>query len=242
MDNTLYIALSRQTALMRKLEVVSNNVANANTTGYRGERSLFHQHVVNAHESAGSEKLAFTNDVAAATDLSQGPLVNTGRAFDVAIEGGGLFAVEGPGGTFYTRAGNFQIDANGTLTTPQGYPVLGQGGQRIVFDNLDGEIIIGENGSILVGGQEVSQLEVLEFGNEQQLEKIGNALYRSNVPGVPSENYRIVQGSLEGSNVNSVTEMTNMIEVSRSITSINNIIGAVDDLQLTAIRTLSKQQ
>lgn len=241
MDNTLYIALSRQTALVRQLDIVSNNVANTNTTGYRSERPLFEQYVVDADKRMGADKLAFTQDVASATDVSQGPLTTTNRTFDVAIEGKGMFSVEAPGGTMYTRAGNFQVDANGFLTTSQGYPVLGEGGQRIIFDDLQGEVTIGETGSVAVNGQEVGQLEVLEFGNEQKLEKVGNALYKSDTPGTPSENYRIVQGALEGSNANSVAEMTNMIEVNRNIASVTNIINAVDDLQLTAIRTLAKQ-
>lgn len=242
MDNTLYIALSRQTALMRQLDVVSNNVANANTTGFRSQRSLFEAYVVDANKRMGSDKLAYTQDIATAADLSPGPLVQTSRAFDVAILGKGMFAVQAPGGVLYTRAGNFQVDGNGFLTTAQGYPVLGQGGQQIVFDNLDGEIVIGESGSISIGGQEVAQLEVLGFDDEQVLQKVGNALFKSDVPGAAIEESRIVQGSLEGSNVNSVAEMTNMIEVSRNISSITNIISAVDDLQLTAIRTLAKQQ
>lgn len=244
MDNTLYIALSRQMALMHQLDVVSNNVANANTTGYRNERALFKEYVVDATNRATSDKLAYTQDIASSTDISQGALVDTERTFDVAIEGRGLFAVQAPTGVLYTRSGNFQVDANGFLTTAQGYPVLGQGGQQIVFDKIQGDVTIGENGSIVVNGEEVAQLEVLNFDNEQVLEKVGNTLYRSSIPGTTAEpeSFRLVQGALEGANVNSVAEMNNMIEVSRNIGSVVNIISAVDELQLTAIRTLAKQQ
>lgn len=243
MDNTLYIALSRQTALMRQLDTVSNNVANANTTGYRNERSLFEEYVVDANKRIGSDKLAFTQDVASSTDVTPGPIVYTGRPFDVAIDGNGMFAVQAPGGILYTRSGNFQLDANGILTTAQGYPVLGEGGQPIVFDDVQGEITIGSAGNITINGDEAGQLEVWQFGNEQMLEKVGNTLYRADIPGIPGEeNFRIVQGATEGSNTNSVAELTNMIEVSRNISSVSNIISAVDDLQLTAIRTLTKQQ
>ena len=244
MDNSLYIALSRQSALMQKMDVVANNIANVNTAGYRGERSLFDEYVIDAKLGDGKNtrgQLAFTHDVATVTDETQGSLSLTGRAFDMAIEGKGFFVVGTPLGDRYTRAGNFQLDPAGTLMNAQGYPVLGQGGNPVILDNVDGEVIIGESGVISINGEEAAQVDVVQFDNEQLLEKAGATLFKSDVQPVPAEGHRVVQGAVEQSNVNSVLEMNAMIAVTRSVGTANNLVGSVDELQLNAIRTLGRQ-
>lgn len=244
MNNALYIALSRQTALLRQMDVVANNVANVDTAGFRGESTLFDEYVVNAKVDGRNGKpgeLAFTHDLATVRDISQGPFELTNRPFDMAIAGQGFFTVETPLGTRYTRAGNFQIDAEGTLTTAQGYPVLAEGGGRIVLDNIQGEVLVGADGTIRVNGEEVAKVDVVQFENELLLEKAGNTLFKSDVPPSPGENYRITQGAVEKSNVESVAEMNRMISVSRMVGSVNNFLNTMDDLQTNAIRTLAKQ-
>ena len=244
MDNTLYIALSRQTALLRQMDVVANNIANVDTTGYRSENMLFDKYVVQAEVDGKKGKtgeLAFTQDIATVTDPSQGTLQVTDRPFDMAIQGKGFFVVQTPLGERYTRAGNFQLDANGVLTTAQGYPVLDEGRQQIVLENIQGDVVVGETGGITVDGNEVAQIGVVQFENEQLLDKVGNSLFKSDVAPAAADNYRIVHGVVEKSNVNSVQEMNHMITVSRNVSSVGNIISEVDDLQLNAIRTLAKQ-
>lgn len=246
MDNSLYIALSRQTGLQRHYDVVANNIANMNTTGYRNERMLFDDYVVKADIAKHGKdrgQLAFTQDVATFTDPTEGPITTTGRTFDVAIQGKGFFAVRTPLGERYTRSGNFTLDNANTLVTPQGYPVLDAGGEPIILpDEINGEVTIGETGTVSLNGEELGQINVAYFDNEQVLEKTGDSMFSSPIPPGITEDARVIQGALEMSNVNSVKEMTEMLTVSRDITRVANLVSSIDELQTSAIRTLAKQQ
>ncbi len=246
MDNSLYIALSRQTGLQRHYDVVANNIANMNTTGYRNERMLFEDYVVKADIAKHGKdrgQLAFTQDVATVTDPTEGPITTTGRAFDVAIQGKGFFSIRTPLGERYTRSGNFTLDNTNTIVTTQGYPVLDAGGEAIVLpEEMNGPVTIGDNGVISVNGEELGQLNIAYFENEQVLEKTGDSMFNSPIPPGIADNARVVQGALEMSNVNSVKEMTEMLTVSRDITRVANLVSAIDELQTSAIRTLAKQQ
>src|SRR3954471_4220300 len=134
MDNTTYIALSRQAALWNQLEVVANNLANVNTTGFKGTDTLFSQYVVrvNSDDRNFKDKIAFTHDFGLVRNLSQGAFNYTGNTLDLAIQGEGYFVVQAPGNgqggqgeEQYTRAGSFTINVNSQLVTQSGNLVLG---------------------------------------------------------------------------------------------------------------------
>lgn len=238
MDNGIYIALSRQTALFRDLDVTANNIANSSTAGFRSEKVLFTEYLV---DDGNRNKMAFTNDIVTHRNLDQGRMQVTDNPFDVAISGKGYFVVETPLGNRYTRAGNFQLDAEGTLVTPDGNPVLDNAGQRIVFDPDSREIVVREDGTIQVDGGELATLGVVEFENEQVLERLSSALYKADVTPQQSETSRVLHGVVEQSNVSAVSEITHLVDLNRSVGSLTRFIDSQYELQRRAGNVLSKQ-
>lgn len=241
MENNVYIMLSRQLALFRDMEVTANNIANANTTGYNAERITFTSYLQKDINKSQPNPMAFAHDIASYRDTRQGPLKSTGNALDMAISGKAYFAVETPMGTRYTRAGNFQLDATGILTTAEGYPVLDANNQRITFPEDTVTIEVGEAGNIKVNDEEFANLGVFEFDNDLLLERTSSSLYKSEITPLPSESARVMQGALENSNIEPVKEMTHMIDVSRSVGSTAKFIEVIYDLQRKTANTWAQQ-
>src|ERR1700736_4846096 len=133
MQNTLLVGLSRQVVLERQLDVVANNVANVNTTGYKADRSLFQEYLAsNAHEdnfASSDRRVSFVQDHATFHDFSPGPTQETKNPLDVAIDGSGFLVVQTPAGERYTRDGGLQINNQGQLVNASGYQVLGNSGR-----------------------------------------------------------------------------------------------------------------
>jgi flagellar basal-body rod protein FlgF len=241
MDNGIYITLSRQLALFRDMDVTANNVANANTTGFSSEHVLFNKYLVNDVNQKITNPMAFPNDVATYRDTQNGALQTTGNPLDVAINGHAYFAVETPNGTRYTRAGNFQVDGEGNLITPAGYPVLDFSNQHITFPDNVKSVEIGSIGNIKVNGDDFGVLGVFQFSNEQMLEKAGNNLYKSDIAPDAATGITVTQGTVESSNVQPVMELTHMIQVSRAVDQTSQYIGAVYDMERKASNTWAQQ-
>lgn len=239
MDNSIYIALSRQTALFRDLETTANNIANIDTTGYHAEKMMFTDYLV---DGGNRRKMAFTQDISSYQDTRNGPMQVTGNALDVAIMGDGFFVVETPQGPRYTRAGDFQIDGEGTLTNAEGFPVLDDGGQRIQFEQEDREISVGQNGVIVVDGQERATLDLVEFENTQELTPQFGGLYDTTANPIPALNSRVLHGTLEKSNVQGVSEIVRMVELQRSTGSTAKFIEVMYDLVRKANNAYSNTQ
>ena len=228
MDNALLIGLSRQVVLGRELEVVANNLANMNTTGFKADNSLFEKFMMpEASADAfppGSRDLAYVQDRATWRNMDAGPLQHTGNPLDVAIDGSAFLVVQTTAGQRYTRSGGLQIRADGTLVTASGDPVLGTGGP-IQFQTTDHDISIGEDGTITVregasatsdaGARAAARLVQFARSNPAALQKAGGNLFSDPTgaagQGAP-QNARVVQGAIEQSNVNAVREMTRMIQ------------------------------
>lgn len=238
MDNGIYAALSRQTALFRDLEVTANNIANADTAGYKAEKMMFTDYLVDA---GNQTKLAMTQDLASYRDLSGGRIQVTENPLDVAIKGEGYFMVETPQGTRYTRAGNFMLDGDGTLVTQEGLPVLDGGSQRIQFNDTDREIRVLQTGAIVVDGEERSTIGVAQFANDQELERMSGTLYTAKSAPVPAENYQVLHGVQEGSNVQPVLELVRLTELSKSTANTAKYIEVMYDLQRKSSNTWSQQ-
>ncbi len=240
MDNSVYVALSRQMTLFRDLSVTANNIANADTTGFQSEKTMFTDFIV---PDGNNRDISFAQDIATYHNLEQGALNSTGNTLDVAIEGEGYFAVETPAGERYTRAGSFHTDPAGTLMTPDGFPVLDDTGQRIQLEPQDTDIRIGENGVIVAGGEQRGQIGIVEFGNRQDLKHMYSTLYEANgqEPQLATES-RLVQGALEKSNVKAVTELVRLTELSRSTGGTAKFIEVIYDLQRKASSTWTSQQ
>lgn len=239
MDNSIYITLSKQAAQFRQMEHHANNIANADTVGFQKETMLFTKYLV---DDGNRYKMAFAQDIATHRDTRSGGLKMTGERFDVAISGDGYFVTETPLGNRYTRAGNFQMDGNGVLTTPDGFPVLAVGGQRIEFQPEDREVVISEEGFVIVDGEERGQLDVVQFANQQLMEHAGDNAFRTDAPAQPAENFRVLQGVLEQSNVQPVRELTAMMKTSRSVGNTSRLINTMYELQRQTTRTYAQNQ
>jgi flagellar basal-body rod protein FlgF len=237
MDNSIYIALSRQNALFRDMEVTAGNLANSTTPGYNAEKLLFSDYL---NKDNSHRKDAYANDVSDYRDLSQGSINMTSNPFDLALAGPGYFMVETPFGTRYTKAGNFQISADGTLMTTQGYPVLGNDGSRITVPAETKKVDINGAGDVLADGTAIGSVGVSEFQNQQKMSRMGDSLYNTSEAPTPAENTRIVQGGLESSNVNAITELVRVQEVSRSVNNSAQFISTIYDLQSKVADAYSK--
>ena len=250
MQNTLLIGLSRQVVLERQMDVVANNVANINTSGYKADRSLFEEYLrSNAHEDnfASSDRLlSFVQDRATFHDFSAGPTEETRNPLDVAIDGGGFLAVQTPAGERYTRDGGLQINNQGQLVNSSGFQVLGGSGP-IVFQPTDKEINVAADGNVTVieGTGRIDsvrgKLRLVSFADAQKLVKDGGNLYSAGqgVAAQPDTTSRVNQGFIEKSNVNSVHEMSRMIEITRTYTQISAMLQQQHDLHRTAVEKLA---
>jgi flagellar basal-body rod protein FlgF len=250
MENTLLIGLSRQVTLERQMDVVANNVANVNTSGFKADRSLFSEYLMpGAHEDnfvGRDRRLSYVQDRATFHDFSQGASEQTKNPLDVAIDGGGFLVVQTPAGERYTRDGGLQINNQGQLVTASGSPVLGTSGP-IVFQPTDHDISIALDGNVTVveGAGRIDsvrgKLRLVSFAQAQRLLKEGSNLYSAGEGGAaqPDTTSKVRQGFIEKSNVNSVAEMSRMIEVTRTYTSISALLQQQSDLHKTAIEKLA---
>jgi flagellar basal-body rod protein FlgF len=245
MENTLLIGLSRQMALQRELDVVANNIANLNTTGFKADGNVFEQYVMPVARadafSGDDRRLTFVRDRATWTDLGQGPLQRTGNPLDIAIEGNAFLAVQTPRGERYTRNGALQINAAGELVTSEGHQVLGDGGP-VVFQPQDRHITIGRDGSIAVPEGLRGRLRLVTFVRPHALQKDGASTFAAPAGMQPevATTARVVQGAIEGSNVRGVIEMTRMIEVTRSYASVASLLQQQSELRRNAIQQLAE--
>ena len=251
MENTLLVGLSRQMVLERQMDVVANNVANVNTNGYKADKSLFHEFLMpGAHEdnfAAGRDRrLSYVTDRATFHDFSQGSAEQTKNPLDVAIDGRGFLVVQTPAGERYTRDGGLQINNQGQLVTASGNPVLGTSGP-IVFQPTDKQISIASDGNVTVleGVNRVDsvrgKLRLVSFAQAQKLLKEGSNLYSAGqgAAAAPDIGSKVRQGFLEKSNVNSVAEMSRMIEVTRAYTQISAMLQQQGDLRKSALEKLA---
>src|SRR5436309_14780108 len=210
MENASLVGLSRQMALQRELDVVSNNIANLNTTGFKADNVVFQEFLMpgaRANQFAGTDRrVSCVQDRATWLDLSQGPVEHTGNPLDVAISGNAFLTVQTPRGERYTRNGALQINAQGQLVTSEGLAVIGQNGP-IVFQPNDRDISIGIDGLISVReGQNTTdsqrgKLKLASFDQPQRLQKDGTSTYMAS-PGVTPQvpvNVRVNQGAIEKS-------------------------------------------
>ena len=250
MENMLLVGLSRQMTLERQMDVVANNVANVNTTGYKADKSLFQEFLMpGAHEdnfSGRDNRVSFVQDRATFHDFSQGPSEQTKNPLDVVVDGKGFLVVQTPRGERYTRDGSLQINSQGQLVTASGNPVLGNAGP-IVFQPGDKDITISADGgvSVLEGVNRIDsirgKLRVVSFDKIQKLSKQGNNLYSAKDGAVaqPDTTSKLRQGFVEKSNVNAVAEMSRMIEVTRAYTQISALLQQQGDLRKSSLEKLA---
>jgi flagellar basal-body rod protein FlgF len=240
MENSGYIALARQVALDRALDITANNVANMRTTGYKAEKVLFEQYLQKPFQvSAKPDPLSSVVQLGVFTDQSAGGFEQTGNPLDFAIQGDGFFSVQTDGGTRYTRAGSFRLDDSGQVVTQDGHPVLDASGTPLQLPTEGGNIVVSGDGQVAVNGAVVGQIGVVRFADPQALVREGSGLYSSNAPSEPATG-NLVQGMIEGSNVQPVLEITRMMEVLRSFQAAQQMVESQHDLGMKSVDKIGK--
>jgi flagellar basal-body rod protein FlgF len=241
MDNAIYVGLSRQMLLERELDITANNLANADTVGFKFESLMNSPDPVTTPATGGkaSTQVTFVTSDGVARDYTQGGLTQTGAPLDVAINGKGFFSISTANGPRYTRDGRFMLDPTGKLVTQDGDAVQGGGGD-IVLDPKKGAVSISESGDISQGGEQVGKLSLVTFDSLSALSKDGNNLYRndSNLTPQPTTSAVIKQGMLEASNVQPVAMITRLIEINRAYDAINSMMSSTSNLSSNAIQRL----
>ncbi|MCB0717776.1 MAG: flagellar hook basal-body protein [Bacteroidetes bacterium] len=227
------------TAIMRRQEVTANNLANVNTSGFRKER-VFEEMLgasVDADGFPGSDHLLSTW-----IDTTPGTFAFTERSLDVVIAGGGYFEVEDPetGGLFYTRAGQFNLDADGQLTDASGRTVLGESGPIAVPADVD-DVRISQSGEVRSGNQVFGKIRVVEFAPDTAMKRIPGAAFDvGEAEPVDVPDVMLKAGYVESSNVNVLSEMTDMIEQSRMFEAQQRSLRTLDQTLERAIRDLGQ--
>jgi flagellar basal-body rod protein FlgG len=273
----IWVPISGAIAQQRNVEQIANNVANANTPGFKKDKIVFKEYLAalekgaedvdlpqrdwkpeDFYRSNGSED-SFVKVDGTYTMHEQGQLTPTGNSFDFALNGQGFFEVLTPQGVRYSRKGNFTINAEGKLVTDQGHPILSKGAPPVI--NPDGsmqltsppesrQITVGNNklaisldGEVFAGNNKVADLAVVEFNDLHQLKKEGNSLFVN----TDAKNYKIGnnktsvhQGFVEQSNVNAVSEMSQLINANRNFESIQRVIKTYDQISSKAVNEIPK--
>jgi flagellar basal-body rod protein FlgG len=243
MNSGMYSALSGNIAAMKRMDIISNNLANINTPGYKKDRMSF-EGLLTSSTSPPAVPPSKTADPVLQKenvyiDYSAGPVSQTGNTLDMAIDGDGFFTVSTPNGTAYTRQGNFRLTADGTLVTTDGFPVMGQGGEiRINGSN----VVIDSKGAITVDGTAAGVLNLVDFPKPYNLTKTASALFVPSDPQATPQAAKseIRQGQLEGANVDPVGEMVQMIETNRYFDACQRVILGYDGMASKAANDLGK--
>lgn len=231
------IVLSSQMALETQMDVIANNIANQSTPGYKAEEIDFSQYV----QADGTESDSYVQTTGTSRDLRQGPLSKTGNLLDVALQGPGFIEVRTPTGTEYTRDGQFQLDAQNEIVTSQGYPVLTSGGQPIVLPAGTTAVTIARDGTISNGKVTLGQLGVVNFDQPGQLMPAGAGLFVTDQTARPViTGTKVMQGMIEGSNVDPIIAMTRLMAAARTSGSVKDFISSQASLEQNAIQTLGK--
>ncbi len=239
MDNPAYVALSRQSGLLKAMQTVANNLANISTTGFRREGVIFAEMLQTMPDEPGM--LAMTAARVRQTDTAAGGLAITGGTYDFGIEGPGFFRVMTPAGERLTRNGAFSRSGTGELVTSQGHQVLDAGGAPLFLPPDAASISVAADGTIDADGTPIGQMGLVEVRDLATLTRETGLLFEAPDGTIPAETTRVIQGSLESSNVDPVLEMTRMIEIQRSYELGQTFMEREDERIRATIRSFGQQ-
>ncbi|MCZ4352901.1 flagellar hook-basal body complex protein [Roseovarius aestuarii] len=234
METSGYTTLTRQSGLMREMQAVANNIANAATTGFRQEGLVFSEYI--KRTGSGPSISMATANVRHSSAL-QGALTQTGGALDFAIEGDGFFLIETPQGERLTRAGSFSISAEGDLVTNDGFRVLDGGGAPVFIPPDATALNVSSDGTVSSDGRPLAQIGLVTPRDTVGLFREDGVMFRSEAGYDPVLDGRILQGFLEGANVDPVSQIARMIEVQRAYELGQNFLEAEDKRLRTAMQT-----
>lgn len=227
-------------ALREQMNRIADQVANGNTIAFKLEEDIMDDVYL---DGGNAGELAFTHIGGTTRDYSNGPYQVTERPLDVAIKGDAFFMVETPLGNRYTRAGNFTVDVNGDLVTQQGYRVLGQGGGGVNFAPEDTEISIKEDGTVTANdGEGRGQVGLFRFENPALLERVGANMFKTDIVPDIAEDSMISQGVLESSNVNMISQMTELMNVTHALEMAKKSADRNHEMESDAIRRIARTQ
>ncbi|KQT86004.1 flagellar basal-body rod protein FlgF [Aurantimonas sp. Leaf443] len=240
MQTSLPVALSAQLATEKRLETIANNIANARTVGFRAEEVKFETYL----SRADAQPVAFVSKGEQYISTRAGEMTQTGNGFDLAVSGNGFFAVQGPKGTVYTRDGRMQMDAEGTLRSVSGDPILDVGNAPLQVDPTAGPITVARDGMITQNGRQIGAVGLFEMPAGADLTRAGPSAVvpdRAAIPIVEFTDVQVMQGFVEGSNVNPILEMTRLIEVQRAFESAANFLTQSEQSLDRAVEVLGSK-
>lgn len=235
MENGIYVSLSAQVARIERLNTIAQNIANAQTVGFRASEIRFEELV----KDISGVDTSFSTDGVEYLDSTQGALEQTGNPLDFAARGDAWFGVQTPAGPVVTRDGRFTLTANGDLVSISGYPVLDPGGAPIQLDPAAGEPKVGRDGFIRQGDRQVGAIGLFAFDPGPDFQRFGDSgivVGGELNPVVDDPSVGVVQGYLEQSNVNSLHEITQLIEVQRSFEQAASLMETSEDSVQQLIR------
>ncbi|MDJ1008274.1 MAG: flagellar hook-basal body complex protein [Paracoccaceae bacterium] len=236
MDNASYASLTRMSGLLREMDTVANNIANLSTTGYRREGLVFSEFIQDT--GAGEPSLSMGHATGRVSDLSQGALTQTNGTYDLAIEGGGFFLIDTPGGQQLTRAGAFTPNDVGELVTSEGYRLLDEGGAPVFVPPDAATVSVGPDGTVSADGDPLGRIGLYAPADPLDLSRASGVAFAA-PGGVEPVEGQILQGFVEESNVNPVAEIARMIEVQRAYEMGQGFLDQEDERIRSAIRTLT---
>ena len=254
MNGGSYVALSGILAEERKLSIVTNNISNVNTVGYKSSNADFAEFLspkavsaINSGEDKPLIDKAYPVTLNTYTDMSQGALKKTGNRLDLAIRGGGYFVVQTPDGIKYTRNGAFSLNQTGELVNQEGFPVMSTNKKPIFLNERGSNITITDSGIINLTDPQTNnelysgQILTVNFKNQEYLSKYGDTLFsatKASGEPVQNQNPDMLQGYVEESNVNEIKGMVQMINVSETYNNMIQVLKSYSQVNNTAINTI----
>jgi len=240
MDPLMISAAGGLRARMESLDMLANNLANTETSGYKTDREFYNLYV-SPEATEGGEGTASTLPVIERpwTDFSQGTLRPTGSDLDLALTGKGFFAVEGPSGDLYTRNGSFRVSPSGLLVTAEGYPLRTVSGGKLHVQS-SGAIEVSAEGAVRQDGQSLGQLEIADFAEPAAVIKQGASYFRSTAPAQPASGTHVEQGKLEGSNVGAAESAVRLVSVMRQFEMLQKAVSLGSQMNSEAVQEVAR--
>ena len=248
MDRGIYTAASGGLYETKRLDIVANNIANVNTVGFKAQRLVGRQEEFSdtlasiigtpPRAAADQERAPGVTGIQTLTDFSAGPVSHTGNPLNVALtEADTFFVINTPNGEEYTRAGNFTLNAEGSIVTPDGFPVIGEGGPITIADGMPS---ITSNGTVMANGQQVGRIRTVKFEDTSVLQRKDGARFvaTGGAQGAAVEAAMVPQ-SVEMPNVNVVESIVEMIAAQKSFEAYSKTVETIDDLNTSSLRAAS---
>ncbi len=233
MDNSVYPNLANQILLDNELSIIANNSANSGAAGFKQDLQIVSNYAPN-----NQSKVDIPNNSATIINLQQGSFDKTDSPLDLAINGNAFFAIQTAQGIRYTRNGSFKIRSDGLLADQNNNPVLSEGEDVIELSQAQDNIFVNSKGTIYLKDKEINKLSLVTFENLKFLKKSGNSYFRSVSEPIEPKNIQVLQGYLESSNVNAVSENIKLLNLQKYFSASSSFISDNYSLEKNAYRSI----